>query len=87
MEAMACGKPVVATKVGGIPELVKNNKNGCLVNPGDTTALAKRITRLLKNEDQAKGMGKEGIKKARTYTWDKTAKKVKGIYEGILEKK
>lgn len=87
MEAMACGKPVVATKVGGIPELVKNNKNGCLVNPGDSTALAKRITRLLKNENEAKEMGKEGIKKARTYTWNKTAKKVKGIYEGILTKK
>jgi glycosyltransferase-like protein len=86
MEAMACGKPVVATKVGGIPELVNSKKNGFLVSPGDTSALAKRITHLLKNENDAKEMGKEGIKKAKTYTWDKTAKKVKGIYEGILEK-
>ncbi len=85
MEAMACGKPVVATKVGGIPELVKNNKNGCLISEGDTTALAKRIVRLLKNEDEAKEMGREGIKTAKTYTWDKTARKVRGIYEGILE--
>lgn len=86
MEAMACGKPVVATRVGGIPELVKNNKNGCIVNPGDTSALARRIVRLLKNEDEARDMGKEGIKTAKKYTWDKTARKVKGIYEGILGK-
>lgn len=87
MEAMACGKPVVATKVGGIPELVKNNSNGCLVNPGDTAALARRIIRLLKNRDDAEEMGREGIKKARTYSWDKTAKKVKGIYKDILDGK
>ncbi|UCF07414.1 MAG: MSMEG_0565 family glycosyltransferase [Thermoplasmata archaeon] len=85
MEAMACGKPVVATKVGGIPELVKNKENGYLVRPGDASALAKKIVYLLKHEDEAKEMGRDGRKKVRTYSWDKTAKKVKGIYERILK--
>jgi glycosyltransferase-like protein len=85
MEAMATAKPVVATKVGGIPELVDNKVNGYLCNPGDSIALAKNIVHLLKNQDVAEEMGKEGLKKARSYSWEKTAKKVKSVYEGILE--
>lgn len=85
MEAMATGKPVVATKVGGIPELVENKINGYLCNPGDVTAIAKRIIHLLKNEDVAERMGKEGVRKASSYSWEKTAKKVNNIYEKILE--
>jgi len=87
MEAMATGKPVVSTNVGGIPELVENKINGYLCNPGDVTTLAKRIVHLLKNEDIAKGMGKEGLKMARSYSWERTAEKVKSIYEEILEGK
>lgn len=87
MEAMATGKPVVSTNVGGIPELVENKVNGYLCNPGDVTALANRIVYLLKHEDIAEGMGKEGLKRARSYSWKKTAKKVKSIYEEILEEK
>jgi len=85
MEAMATGKPVIATKVGGIPELVEDKVNGYLCNPGDVTAIAKRIIHLLKNKDVAGRMGKEGVRKVRSYSWEKTAKKVKNIYEEILE--
>ena len=87
MEAMATGKPVVATKVGGIPELVDDKINGFLINPGDTRTLAKKITYLLRNENVAVQMGEKGAKKARSYSWDKTAKRVKEIYENILENK
>jgi len=85
MEAMATGKPVVSTNVGGIPELVENKVNGYLCNPGDVTTLSKKIIYLLKNEDVAKEMGKMGLKKARSYSWEKTAKRVKNIYERIME--
>jgi glycosyltransferase involved in cell wall biosynthesis len=53
LEAMAAGVPVVATKVGGIPELVDNDKSALLVRSGDTTGLAAAILRLL--EDEAVG--------------------------------
>jgi glycosyltransferase involved in cell wall biosynthesis len=85
MEAMATGKPVVSTNVGGIPELVENKVNGYLCNPGDVTTLSKKIIYLLKNEDVAKEIGKMGLKKARSYSWEKTAKRVKNIYERIME--
>lgn len=84
MEAMATGKPVVATKVGGIPELVDDKVNGYLCNPGDVTVLAKNIVFLLKHRDIAQKMGEAGQKKAHAYSWEKTAEKVKAIYEQIL---
>src|SRR5256886_9318007 len=59
-EAMAHGKPVVATRVGGIPELIVEGVSGFLVNRGDTEAMSKRVLQLL-NDDDARGrMGKLG---------------------------
>lgn len=51
IEAMACRKPVIATRVGGIPEIVEDGKNGILVEPDNPRALAEAIVRVLKNRD------------------------------------
>jgi len=50
LEAMACGKPVVATKVAGIPEAVKDGETGFLVDVGDYKAIARRTLEILRNE-------------------------------------
>jgi glycosyltransferase-like protein len=84
MEAMATKKPVVATRVGGIPELVEERRNGLLCQPQDVTSLADSIFYLLKNMEIAQKMGEEGLSTARSYSWETTAKKVKQIYENIL---
>jgi len=47
LEAMACGVPVVASSVGGIPEIVQHNANGLLVEPGDPDALARAMNLVL----------------------------------------
>lgn len=60
MEYMAAGLPVVATSVGGNPELVINNETGVLFPPGDAEALAKSILRLLDNRQTSKEMGERG---------------------------
>ena len=61
MEAMAAGLPVVATRVGGVAELVEDGVSGFLVPPGDTTALAERIAALLDDdEDLRNRFGKAG---------------------------
>lgn len=64
-EAMASGLPVVASNVGGIPELVENGKTGFLVPPGDEEAFAKRILWLFENPAEAREMGARGRRAAK----------------------
>ncbi len=58
LEAMACAKPIVATNVGGLPEIVIDGVNGFLVKPKDPEALAEKICILLDNEEMRLKMGK-----------------------------
>lgn len=61
-EAMSCCKPLVATRVGGIPELVKDGESGFLVPPGDPGAIAERVLRLLSEPALRERMGAAGRK-------------------------
>jgi len=64
LEAMACGLPVISTKVGGIPEIVLEGENGILVEPNNPNKLAECIKYLILNKDKRKSMGKKGSKLA-----------------------
>ncbi len=59
-EANACGRPVVASRVGGIPGFVRHRENGLLVEPGDARALEVAIAKLLDNPELANKMGQRG---------------------------
>lgn len=59
-EAMALGRAVIASRISGIPEIVHDNSNGYLVEPGDATQLAHRMSHLLKKPNNCFVMGKEG---------------------------
>jgi len=61
-EAMACNKPLVATRVGGIPELVKHGETGFLVTPGDVESTAERILEFLRDPNLRERMGAAGRK-------------------------
>ncbi|MGY3438334.1 MULTISPECIES: glycosyltransferase family 4 protein [unclassified Marinovum] len=63
MEAMAAGRPVIATQVGGVPELVEHGVSGCLVPPGDGDALAKAIMAVMADPDTRAAMGRAGREK------------------------
>ena len=66
LDAMACGKPIVATTAGGMPEVVADGLNGLLVPPRDHDAMAAAIVRLLGSEALRREMGAEGQTRART---------------------
>lgn len=65
LEAMACGTPVIASLIGGIPEQVEDNANGFLVPPGDVTAMSNRIEKLLNNETLRHKFGVKAVETAR----------------------
>ncbi len=60
LEAMAAGKPVVASRVGGIPEMVVHGETGFLVAPGDANALGERMLELLADRERAAALGRAG---------------------------
>ena len=62
LEAMAIGKPVIATRVGGIPEIVKNKASGILVEPNNVDELVNAIMYMINNKEEARKMGSEGAK-------------------------
>lgn len=80
LEAMACGVPIVASRIGGIPDVVKDYKNGFLVPPRDSKALADAIIHLLENEDVRRRFGKNGIKEVKNFSSEKIAKETEKIY-------
>ncbi|WP_459918235.1 glycosyltransferase [Desulfocicer niacini] len=87
MEYMACGLPVVATSVGGIPELV-DNKNGVCVPSGNVTALANALRLLINDETLRKKMGKESfLKLKRTFSWTRSLADLEAYYNKMLAKK
>ena len=85
LEAMACGVPIVASKIGGIPDAVKDGGNGVLVPPRDSEKLADAIIYLLENEDIREKMGGNGKKKVGGYSWERIAEETEKVYETVLK--
>ena len=79
-EAMACGKPVIGTKVGGIPEAITNDDLGILVNPRDPAAIAAAIIDALERDWQHEYI----IEHANFYSWSNLAKQLLTVYENAL---
>jgi glycosyltransferase involved in cell wall biosynthesis len=68
-EAMACGVPVVASRIAAIPEVVDDGVTGLLFAPGDERELAAKLALLLANEPLRRSMGAAGVERARTFEW------------------
>ncbi|KKG84025.1 glycosyl transferase [Methanosarcina mazei] len=86
LEALSCEVPVVATDVGGIPELMVEGETGYLVPSKNPVQLSEKINKLLENESRREKMGKFGRKSIiqRGLTWESHAKKTVDIYSELL---
>lgn len=86
LEAMAAGKPVVASRVGGIPEVISEGRTGYLVSPGSPDEIADRVIELLGRPELMTEMGtlsRELVKA--THTWSSVARKVVAVYARVMK--
>jgi glycosyltransferase involved in cell wall biosynthesis len=84
--AYAFGKPVVATRVGGLPDVVDEGKNGLLVPPQDPPALAEAINKILTDSEMKQCMGQHSKMLAETrYSWRLVAGKMKSVFESLTQ--
>jgi glycosyltransferase involved in cell wall biosynthesis len=85
LEAMACGLPIVASKVGGLLDLIQDGINGILVDPGEPEKLASALCRLTKEHELRYSMGKASYKLAcEQYDIEQHVAQLIGIYKSIL---
>ncbi|MEK7652898.1 MAG: glycosyltransferase [Patescibacteria group bacterium] len=87
IESYAAGKPVIASRAGAFSELVKHQKTGMLVKPGDILALKKAIEYLLQNPKPAKTMGKNAKKEISKYSPAKHYQKIIKFYKKLSAKR
>ena len=86
LEAMACGTPVVASRVGGIPEVVVDGETGRLVEPGDVAALGQALRETLADPERARRMGAAGRGRVEAhFSWDRIADRTIAVYRDAIE--
>jgi glycosyltransferase involved in cell wall biosynthesis len=83
IEAMQAGLPAVASRVGGIPELVQDQVTGLLVEPGDAAGLAAAIDRILADRELAGRLGANAAQRAPLYDVQRAAVEIHQLYERI----
>ncbi len=85
VEAMACGLPVVAANIGGLPEVVDDNETGILVPVRDAQAIADALEKLIENTTLRNSFGHNGrIKVEKNYDWKMSVEKMKSLYQSVL---
>ncbi len=87
LEAMAARLPVVASRVGGIPEVVRDGESGILAEPGNPADLARAIGRLVEDAPLRHTMGERGRARVEGYSWDAIFPRFMKVYQEALEER
>lgn len=86
MEALGVGLPVIATKVGGVAEVIENGVNGVLIEPGDASRIAHEVIRLAHDAKLRRRMGKAGREKvAESFTAEQMVERQAALYKNWLQ--
>ncbi len=85
LEAMACGRPVIASCVGGVFSAITNNETGLLIPPSDSDAIAEKLLMLLKDPELARKIGNAGKEHVRkNFRIDQTVRRVADLYRSCM---
>jgi N-acetyl-alpha-D-glucosaminyl L-malate synthase BshA len=84
LEAMACGSPIVATRAGGLPEVVDDGTNGILEPVGSVEAMGRRAVELLRDAARHQSMREAAIAKAREFSADRIVPLYESLYEEVI---
>lgn len=87
LEAMACGKPVIASRMGGMPDMVLDGETGWLVKPNDPADLARALSRLLQNPDEARRMGEAGRRHVAAFEARTVVPRIENVYLSLLQRR
>ena len=85
MEAMSEARPVIASRIGGIPDLVDDGQTGLLVEPGDPSALRQAIQQLTANPDLCQHMGQAALRKVGEFQASAVVPRIEHVYEKLLQ--
>ncbi len=80
IEAMAAGRPVVASAIAGYDEVIRDGVDGCLVSAGDPEALAATLTELLKSEPARSRLSENALARVQQYAWPEVAARIESVY-------
>jgi glycosyltransferase involved in cell wall biosynthesis len=84
LESISCGLPLVGTRVGGIPEIIKNGKNGFLIEKRSPEQLASAIDRCFENKDLLAGFSNYSLELSKNFVWDVIARQTSAVYSKLL---
>ena len=88
LESMAHGLPVIATSVGGNPEIISDGENGVLIPPKDASALARSMIRLLESREFARRLGESARERVmREYSLERLLRRTEDLYISLLERR
>lgn len=85
LEAMVLGVPIVATKIGGIPELIEDGRDGLLFEPQDLSGLEESINRILEDKAGALKFVENAKEKIKRFNWDILMEKIIGILDSVTK--
>lgn len=87
LEALSAGLPTIATKVGGVADILTNQKDAVVVAPGNSKELSTALIEVLNSDALRNKLKRNGLEIAKKYTWEKTANEMLAIYQEVIEEK